>query len=167
MFRKATGILLTASLLAALAVPASMAAGHKPTKPKPPKPMKYKGTAGNDTWSGGAGNDRAWGRAGDDSLSGAAGKDRLWGNKGNDTLDGGDGNDRLWGGKGADTLTGGAGNDRLNSPDRDGVADTISCGDGTDRVVLRAPDTATADCETVVWAGGAPAATPSPPAPST
>jgi Ca2+-binding RTX toxin-like protein len=62
------------------------------------------GTTGNDTRTGGNGNDR---------LSGLAGNDTLTGGGGRDTLSGGDGNDVITGGLGYDVLTGGAGNDVL------------------------------------------------------
>ncbi|MDP4603228.1 MAG: hypothetical protein NWS55_05975, partial [Solirubrobacteraceae bacterium] len=99
---------------------------------------------GADVVTAGEGNDLVVGGRGDDTLSGDAGNDLLFANAGVDVLNGGDGNDRLWavaradvvaGADGAadtvgDTLNGGAGNDRLYA--RDGEADTISCGDGTD-----------------------------------
>ena len=49
-----------------------------------------------------------WGQRGDDSLSGGDGQDYLWGGKGDDTLMGGADFDFLEGGAGADTLDGGA-----------------------------------------------------------
>jgi VCBS repeat-containing protein len=50
-------------------------------------------------------------RGGDDSLSGGAGNDILFGQGGNDTLSGGAGNDLLAGGTGNDVLSGGSGAD--------------------------------------------------------
>ena len=99
---------------------------------------------GADVVSAGEGNDLVVGGRGDDAVSGDAGNDLLFANAGVDVLNGGDGDDRLWavarvdvvaGADGAvdkvgDTLNGGAGNDRLNA--RDGEADAISCGEGTD-----------------------------------
>ncbi|BAO84482.1 hypothetical protein SMCB_2254 [Serpentinimonas maccroryi] len=70
---------------------------------------------------------------GNDTLSGGAGDDILFGQQGNDTLTGGEGNDTLFGGSGNDTLTGGLGADvfawRLGdqgttaSPARDVITD--------------------------------------------
>ena len=67
-------------------------------------------------------------RAGNDTFDGLAGNDRAFGGRGDDTLRGGDGRDRLWGRLGLDTLEGGAGNDRLHA--RDGQRDVVDCGDG-------------------------------------
>ncbi len=66
---------------------------------------------GNDTLSGGGGNDIIYGDAGNDTLNGDKGNDVLYGGFGADMLGGGDGNDVLVGGRGADTLIGGFGND--------------------------------------------------------
>lgn len=63
---------------------------------------------GNDTLTGGTGDDLLLGYRGDDVLSGGSGAD---------TLEGGRGNDRLIGGAGVDTLQGGDGNDTLNGTD--------------------------------------------------
>lgn len=68
---------------------------------------------GNDTISGGSGQDTIFGQGGDDSLSGDQGDDRLFGGAGNDSIDGGQGQDSIEGGEGADTLTGGTGDDQL------------------------------------------------------
>ncbi|CAM5192788.1 hypothetical protein CDEN61S_02571 [Castellaniella denitrificans] len=57
---------------------------------------------GDDTLSGGKG---------DDILFGQGGNDHLYGGQGEDVLYGGAGNDHLYGGAGSDTLIGGAGND--------------------------------------------------------
>jgi Ca2+-binding RTX toxin-like protein len=73
----------------------------------------------------------------DDTISGFASED------------GGDGNDVLTGGAGRDNLFGGAGDDVFES--RDGEADRIWCGTGTDVVHADAQDVieTPADCETV------------------
>jgi len=78
------------------------------------------GGDGNDSITGGSGNDALFGQDGNDSLFGAAG---------NDTLSGGSGNDFIAGGAGNDTLTGGDGNDFL---DGDQGADTAFLGAGDD-----------------------------------
>jgi hypothetical protein len=53
---------------------------------------------------------------------------------------GDEGRDRLWGGWGADRLEGGPDRDELIAADADGVVDTILCGPGRDRAVLRRQD---------------------------
>jgi Ca2+-binding RTX toxin-like protein len=78
------------------------------------------GEAGeNDTIAGDVEN--ALGGAGADDLTGSAGANRL---------DGGAGNDRIVGLGSPDALLGGAGDDNLQA--RDGVAESVSCGEGTD-----------------------------------
>lgn len=56
------------------------------------------GGAGNDTLTGGVGDDVLLGQAGDDKLSGGKGRDVLVGGAGKDKLNGGDGEDYLYGG---------------------------------------------------------------------
>jgi hypothetical protein len=76
--------------------------------------------------------------------------DTLEGNAGPNTLEGGDGADTLNGLGGADTLIGGAGADIIRA--RDGVADTVSCGPGEDKVFADPADRIAPDCETVEYA---------------
>ena len=71
----------------------------------------------------------------------------LLGGDGADTLTGGAGGDTVDGGLGADALAGGPGADHLIS--RDGLADTVACGDGADDVDADTLDTVAADCESV------------------
>ena len=76
------------------------------------------GTAGNDTISLDEANGalpaaQLFGGAGNDTITGGSGNDQLFGGSGNDTLLGKGGNDRLFGGAGNDTLTGGAGDDQM------------------------------------------------------
>ena len=117
------------------------------------------GTAQSDCLSALGGNDRADGRAGDDAITGGAGADRLSGAAGNDRLDGGADRDLLFGGAGSDVLLGGAGADVLDAgagrdvlvggsgvdrllagagndivDARDGNAERVDCGPGTDAV---------------------------------
>lgn len=80
-------------------------------------------TTGIDqTISGGAGNDNITGGAGNDSISGDAGDDAITGGAGNDLIDGGAGNDTV-------TITANA---NLTS------ADTVTGGDGTDKLSFEA-----------------------------
>ncbi|MBT3360428.1 MAG: hypothetical protein HN403_12460, partial [Rhodospirillales bacterium] len=57
------------------------------------------GASGNDTFDGSnlTANTSLYGRAGDDTLSGGSGNDRLYGEDGDDVLSGGEGADRLYG----------------------------------------------------------------------
>ena len=54
-------------------------------------------------------------------------------------------------------LNSGDGNDRIKA--RDGVAERISCGSGSDTVVADAPDVTAADCEIVDRPSATPVAT--------
>src|SRR4051812_31712477 len=67
------------------------------------------GGRGDDTLSGGDGNDRIGGGAGDDVVSGQGGRDRVYGGNGADTALGGTGDDRVYGNAGNDSVDGGAG----------------------------------------------------------
>lgn len=119
--------------------------------------------AGDDVVSGGTGHDRLDGGDGGDRLDGGLGADRVEGGRGSDLLRGGYGDDRLAAGAGRDELFGGPGDDRLSAqattdvapgaPDlagdalyaeagndtlhaRDGEADLIDCGEGSDTALL-------------------------------
>lgn len=123
------------------------------------------GGAGADKLTGGDQADTFVGGDGDDVLDGAGGDDVLNGGDGADTVTGGAGSDRLQLGLGADTADGGAGDDLLQS--RDGVIDTVRCGDGLDVVEADQLDTVPEDggCEQVKRTqvtppGGAAAAEP-------
>jgi Ca2+-binding RTX toxin-like protein len=95
-----------------------------------------------------AGNDVLSGGGGPDFLLGAEGNDWLLGGAGNDVMLGGDGSDVLVGAPDADTFSSGAGDDRNLA--RDGVADSITCGTGTDSVTADTIDKEPAgDCENV------------------
>jgi Ca2+-binding RTX toxin-like protein len=80
------------------------------------------GGDGNDTLTGGSGNDMLFGGSGNDTLLGKGGNDQLFGGSGDDTLIGGTGDDQLFGesgndrmiwnpGDGTDLMEGGDGND--------------------------------------------------------
>lgn len=122
------------------------------------------GGSAPDRLVGDGGPDELRGEGGDDTLIGAGGADVLIGGFGNDRLEGGDDGDSLTGGDGNDTLDGGAGPDSFvgDSPigvgndtilARDGTAESIDCGPGTDTATIDAADTVPADafsrCETV------------------
>ena len=81
---------------------------------------------------GGRRADRLAGTLGGDRLLGRGGSDVLLGRGGDDCLAGGLGRDRLNGGSGTDTLAGGPGGDTIRSAD--GLAETVNCGSGLDRV---------------------------------
>lgn len=126
------------SLLVLLAVVASGSAAVAAT---------IQGTRGDDVLTGTPGPDRINGRAGDDRIRGRGGNDTLLGGPGDDLLSGDAGNDVLVGGPGQDTLLGGAGNDTIRAVD--GEPDTISCGEGRDRVFADPQDVVAGDCEVV------------------
>jgi len=71
----------------------------------------FTGTAGDDVINALAGNDQVAGGDGADTINGDAGNDFLVGGNGDDILNGGDDNDMLRGDDGADTLNGGNGTD--------------------------------------------------------
>ena len=70
-------------------------------------------------------------------IDGGSGNDTLTGANGNDSLLGASGNDTLTGGAGLDALDGAEGDDRILA--RDGAADLLRCGAGTDSVQVDAP----------------------------
>ncbi|GFE82768.1 hypothetical protein GCM10011487_47680 [Steroidobacter agaridevorans] len=88
-------------------------------------------TPGNDAMYGSAVNETFASGDGDDQLFGYGGDDHLSGEGGADVLDGGDGNDQLFGGAGNDDLLGGIGNDILQG---DAGADDLRGGDGADQL---------------------------------
>lgn len=87
------------------------------------------------------------GGPGADRITGGPAADQLAGDAGDDVLAGGDGADVVDGGLGADRLDGGPGDDELRV--RDGIADEITCGAGTDAVVADTLDVVAAGCERV------------------
>jgi Ca2+-binding RTX toxin-like protein len=98
------------------------------------------GTDFADTLTGSAVNNQFYAGVGDDTLSGMAGNDSLLGDNGDDVLDGGDGSDVLYGGGGADQMTGGAGFDFVGYLGNTGVtvnltALTASGGDAQGDVI--------------------------------
>ncbi|NCT52976.1 MAG: hypothetical protein GPJ04_17640, partial [Microcystis aeruginosa G13-03] len=73
------------------------------------------GLDGNDTVSGGGGDDKVFGGEGNDVVNGDTGNDELYGENGNDSLNGGVGNDTLSSDAGNDTINGGSGFDYYNA----------------------------------------------------
>ncbi len=94
------------------------------------------GSLGDDTISGGGGNDQLWGdlmlRV--DGNMDTFGHDRLLGGGGNDTLNAGSGNDYVDGGAGRDRLFAGGGDDRIIWDPNDR---TVEGSDGFDTLKLR------------------------------
>jgi hypothetical protein len=114
---------------------------------------------GSSTISGNGGDDQLTGMDYDDTMDGGAGADRIEGGIGHDTITGGTGKDTLFG-EGDGNYCGiyeckiPFGNDTINA--RDGEADQVDCGVGTDTAIVDALDTV-ANCEKVdVGAGGGP-----------
>jgi hypothetical protein len=104
-------------------------------------PQRLIGTAGDDSLTGGLGDDRLNGLGGNDTLTGGAGQDvimggdgdnRLYGGFANDTITAGDGDDYIDGGQHADLIGAGGGNDTILSA---GGHDTIYGAGGDDLVV--------------------------------
>lgn len=93
-----------------------------------------------ENFSGGSGNDVAFGNEGANVLHGNVGNDNLSGRGGNDTLFGGLGDDTLHGGAGHDQLFGGDGSDRLVLAAGD---DLMDGGAGLDWVIVGSATAAT------------------------
>ena len=87
---------------------------------------------------------------GADRIANGPAADEISGGEGNDALDGGAGDDVIAGDQGADTIAGGAGADRISA--RDGEADDVGCGEGTDTVEADTFDRVAGDCESVARA---------------
>jgi hypothetical protein len=133
------------------------------------------GGLGGDTITGGTGTDRvnAFGAGGalavsldgvaNDGLAGegdnvgadvedvfassGAGAVTITGNAAGNILSGEGGDDSITGGAGNDELSGDFGNDTLNA--RDGYADRVSCGSGTDTAIADTLDQVGEDCENI------------------
>lgn len=107
------------------------------------------GGGGDDTVSGGAGNDYLNGGDGNDTLSAGAGTDGLDGGDGNDAVLGGPGDDNyLNGGDGNDTVLGGPGDDNIDAGDDSDGSDLLSGGAGLNYLsysTRQAPITITLD----------------------
>ncbi len=95
-------------------------------------PVIEAGTAGNDSYTGGAAADQLSGQGGNDTLNGLGGDDLLDGGDLSDVLNGGDGADDLIGGGGGDILNGDAGDDQIDGGDG---ADKLFGGAGVDQLI--------------------------------
>lgn len=69
------------------------------------------------------------------AITGGSLNDTIIGGVGDDSITGGDGDDNITGGAGDDEITGGAGNDTLKI----GLGDSVSTGEGTDRILVDLP----------------------------
>ncbi|MDZ8223229.1 calcium-binding protein [Nostoc sp. ChiVER01] len=106
----------------------------------------FAGISGNSLLNGGDGNDKLFGNLGDDTLNGGSGNDELSGSLGDDLLNGDSGNDTLLGSLGNDTLNGGSGSDQLSGSAGDDLVfgnagnDTLDGGQGSDVIFGGAGD---------------------------
>lgn len=126
------------------------------------------GGDGDDMVLGKSGVDAVWGGKGNDKVDGGDGADFIFGQEGNDDIAGGPEPDTIWGdhieapnlrSSGSDKISGGLGDDIIltdSTRDRDFHADSVNCGSGSDRVVLRSSDgdVANSNCENVYDADG-------------
>ena len=125
---------------------------------------KIRVTADQATVVGSDANDDFFVEANGGTIRGLGGNDRLVAYDGNDTIEGGDGDDYLEGGFGNDVLNGGAGKDEFQGDRtetsvfavgndqifaRDGVAEQVSCGLGSDTAQVDASDVVDTSCESV------------------
>lgn len=104
--------------------------------------------AGHDLVSGGGSADAIHGEEGNDVLLGDRGDDSIWGGGGNDTILGGSGRDTIRGEWGSDVVDAGPGNDVVVMDTNDGHIDSVDCGTGIDRAVIR-PGDRVINCESV------------------
>ena len=125
-------------------------------------------TADSSTIRGLGGDDRLIGSDGADSLEGGEGADYLEGGFGPDVLDGGGGVDQFVGDKTERDVIA-SGNDQIRA--RDGLAEQINCGIGSDSAIVDAADVVDPSCEAVDRAAAPPGpgepggpSTPRPPA---
>jgi Ca2+-binding RTX toxin-like protein len=86
----------------------------------------------------GGGTSGLRGTNGDERLTGLDGREGIWGL---------DGDDELYGGGGRDVLIGGKGDDFIEA--KDGEADLVACGSGTDVASVDPTDRVEDDCETL------------------
>ena len=131
---------------------------------------KIRVTADQATVVGSDANDDFFVEANGSTIKGLGGNDRLVAYDGHDTIEGGDGDDYLEGGFGNDVLDGGAGVDQFNGDRtetnviaigndqiraRDGNAEQVNCGIGSDTAQVDASDVVDSSCESIDRAGAA------------
>ncbi|MDQ4127009.1 MAG: hypothetical protein M3151_03515, partial [Actinomycetota bacterium] len=116
-------------------------------------PTDY-GPSGNDSVSGGGGDDSVHGERGNDSVSGGPGDEDVSGGLGSDVVSGDDGDDHVDEGPpfdaSHDRVYGGAGNDVVDTYNNPAVADLSSCGLGNDIAYADEKDIVANDCEKIV-----------------
>jgi Ca2+-binding RTX toxin-like protein len=110
-------------------------------------PLAVLGGTGADRIATAGGADALAGDDGDDVIAAGGGNDQVNGGDGDDEIDAGPGDDLVEAGLGVDTVAGGDGDDDLRV--RDGVADSVRCGAGSDRVDADTLDDVALDCEDV------------------
>ena len=88
-----------------------------------------------------------------ENVRGGGFDDTITGDQGSNLIEGGDGEDYADGGANVDQLSGGDAGDVVRS--RDGVADNVVCGKGTDFVVADSMDRVQGDCDRVDSSGRA------------
>lgn len=111
-----------------------------------------RGGRGEDYLGGGRNGDYLYGDRGPDVIVGAGGKDRIFGGKGRDDLYAGFRPGQPVPSKSparTDVLHGEDGDDFIDAADAPGARDTVSCGEGVDRVVANTNDRVDDDCERV------------------
>ena len=108
-------------------------------------PVKIHGGAAPDTITGGGGFV---------TLDGGGGMDTLVAGSGITTLKAGPGGAVMTGGSGRSTYSGSPEHDEIHA--RNGVAESVTCGDGADAVDADDSDTVAADCESVTHGPPAP-----------
>jgi Ca2+-binding RTX toxin-like protein len=87
------------------------------------------------------------------TIHGTSGKDRLAGDDRGERFMAQGGDDLIIGGRGEDSIAAARGDDRVDA--RDGDHDSITCGDGRDRVRADLADEVGHDCEKVIRSRGA------------
>ncbi len=110
-------------------------------------PVTLLGGTGADKLTTAGGADAVAGDDGDDVIDAGAGNDQVNAGDGDDDVTGGAGNDVVEAGLGVDTVSGADGNDDVRV--RDGIADTVKCGAGEDKVDADTLDDIALDCENV------------------
>ena len=101
-------------------------------------PVTFHAGAGDDVLIGGGGADTLIAAGGADNLTAGSGNTRLVGGSGSTTMTGGSGHNAYVGGPGADTIDA-----------RNGVAESVTCAGGDDRVTADSGDATATDCESV------------------